>query len=74
MFSRPCSQKLQQSWAATSTSKFPGVAVTLARTAGVTPEVFRKGAQAKFIVPGFKSPQQLSTAVAELCELQGDGL
>lgn len=71
MFSGPCSTQLQESWAATSTSKFPGVAVTLATAPGVTPEVFRKGAQAKFIVPGFKSPQQLSTAVAELCDLQG---
>jgi hypothetical protein len=71
MFSGPCSAALQKSWAATSTSKFPGVAVTLATAPGVTPEVFRKGAQAKFIVPGFKGPEELSTAVTELCALQG---
>ena len=59
------------SWAATKTSKFPGIAVTLG-IGSVTPEVFPKpgNAPAKFILPGFKSPDAAAAAAAALAAMQ----
>ena len=63
--------EMAASWAATKTSKFPGIAVTLG-IGGITPEVFPKprGTPAKFILPGFKSPTAAAEAAAALAAMQ----
>ena len=70
-FSEGLNPEMVASWAATKTNKFPGIAVAVG-IAGVTPEVFPKpqGVPAKFIVPGFKSPQAAATAAATLAQMQ----
>ena len=64
---------MTSSWAATKTSKFPGIAVTLG-VGGVTPEVFPKpqGTNAKFILPGFKSPAAAAAATVALAAMPAD--
>jgi len=61
------SPSIKTELATTHSSKFPGIAISLVNTTGVTPEMYlRKG---MIIIPGITSAAQLSTVVDELSAL-----
>lgn len=61
-------ERFTKEWTVTSTSKFPGCAVTIPNCPGVTPEVFPSSG--KFIVPGVTSVKTLQSALDHLKYLQ----
>ena len=67
-FKGPLNASFSTAWCISKSSKFPGHAVTVPDTAGVTPEVFPTSA--KFIVPGVTSVATLRRALDHLQTLQ----
>jgi hypothetical protein len=66
-FKRRVNASFRSSSAATYTSKFPGIAVTLPTTAKITPELFLK--ESKFILPGIKNEAALCSTLLALREI-----
>lgn len=67
-FKKALNPAFSTAWCISKSSKFPGHAVTVPETAGVTPEVFPTSS--KFIVPGVTSVKTLRRALAHLHALQ----
>ncbi|MGB0547724.1 MAG: hypothetical protein ACPGR8_01205 [Limisphaerales bacterium] len=67
-FKKPLNPTFSTAWCISKSSKFPGHAVTVPGTAGVTPEVFPTSG--KFIVPGVTSVNTLRSALDHLHNLQ----
>ena len=61
MYKTPIDPAIKKHWMAVHTSKFPGIALSPKSLKGMTIELFL--AQSKFIVPGVKDPEILSTVV-----------
>lgn len=66
-FAQKIGDSFKSSVAATYTSKFPGIAVTLPIPEKVTPEVFLKAS--KFILPGVKTASVLVEALSSLATI-----